>query len=271
MPRSNQKAEIRITREALDRLLTDRDADLHLEALQLAGVIEQLFPSVQALVGFGGGSSGHKDLWPHTKQVVRQTDPEPLLRWMALFHDVGKPAAFSRQSGKVAFHGHEVISARLFRADATKSGLFGRDEIDQIEFVIENLGHVESYEFEWTDSAVRRVIALLGDRLDDVLAVGRADCTTGQQNMKNRHTRLTSDLQRRIDEQIAMAATPQALPKGLGDAIMVKLGYAGRPLSRDEGLEMKRIMGSLKAKVEAGELPRNNPDLSIYLAHMETP
>lgn len=270
MTREVQKLEaaVRISRGMLDRMLAAHDVESQLEFLHKIGILGQLFPSVQALVGFGGGESGHKDLWDHTKRVVHQMAPDDVaLRWACLFHDVGKPHSFTRHGGKVAFHGHEAVSARLFRRDAEQSKLFTAEEVERIGFIIENLGHVESYEFEWTDSAVRRLIALLGDRRDDVLAVGRADCTTGQQSMKNRHRRLTTDLERRVNEVLAADALPPALPTGLGEAVIAKLGF-GNPMTRDEQQKMGQVWNALKAKVEAGELPRN-ADFSVYLEQLE--
>src|SRR5690606_11028569 len=93
------------------------------ELLEETGVLAQLYPEVAAMVGVGGGGSGHKDLWWHTKCVVGQAAPIRAVRWAALFHDVGKVDTFSRASGKVTFHGHELLSARLFDQAARRSGL----------------------------------------------------------------------------------------------------------------------------------------------------
>ena len=42
------------------------------------------------MVGFGDGEWRHKDVWKHTKQVVRQAVPRLEVRWASLFHDIGK-------------------------------------------------------------------------------------------------------------------------------------------------------------------------------------
>src|SRR5690242_21203419 len=52
-----------------------------------------LFPYTtlfRSMVGFGDGEWRHKDVWKHTKQVVRQAVPQLEVRWASLFHDIGK-------------------------------------------------------------------------------------------------------------------------------------------------------------------------------------
>src|SRR5262245_10346087 len=101
--------------ELWTRVLMGKHAAEGLEVLQGSGVLADTLPEIQAMVGFGGAGQGHKDLWAHTKLVVKQTKAQPSLRWAALFHDTGKVSTLSRATGKVSFHQHEFVSARLFR------------------------------------------------------------------------------------------------------------------------------------------------------------
>ena len=56
----------------------------------------------------------HKDVWAHTRQVVKQAVPRPAVRWAALLHDIGKvPTRTFTQNG-VHFHGHAEVGARMF-------------------------------------------------------------------------------------------------------------------------------------------------------------
>lgn len=258
-----------LSRADWDDLLVAKDADRHLEALSLDGRLERVFPEIHRLVGFGGQDSGHKDLWEHTKRVVIQTVPTPLLRWTALFHDCGKPLAFSRANGTISFHNHEIISARVFRMAARRSGLFQPEEVTRIIKIIKLLGKVEQYQACWRDSAVRRLGIELGPLVDDVLSVARADCTTAN-SMRRRHAQARChELKIRLLKVKESDATPPALPHGLGTAIMTRLGYQERAMSREQKLEMKRLMGELKAAVESGVLPRSGA-ISCYMEKLET-
>jgi poly(A) polymerase len=253
-----------LDRTLWDAVLTASDAGLRLEELQEEGTIREVFPDLQKLVGFGGGGTGHKDLWAHTKQVVMQTVPKIPLRWAALFHDVGKPVAFVKTKDKdgedkITFHDHEAVSARIFKKIARDTGGFTPEEVDEILFVIRNLGHVEAYDSEWTDSAVRRLTKDLGGYLDSVFAVARADCTTARFEKRQRNMGLTHELRTRIDKLKLEDATPPALPKGLGDALQAHLGLT-------PGVELGEVMKDLRARVASGELPRNAA-IEVYLPH----
>ena len=53
-------------------------------------------------------------LWEHTLQVISHTPQDLSIRWAALLHDSGKPAAMTRDhDGTTHFRGHPQISARI--------------------------------------------------------------------------------------------------------------------------------------------------------------
>lgn len=54
------------------------------------------------------------DLWEHTLRTVEATDAQLPLRWAALLHDAGKPAAATHDAdGTSHFKGHAAISAGI--------------------------------------------------------------------------------------------------------------------------------------------------------------
>ena len=64
----------------------------------------------------------HKDVYTHSLVVLeqaidRETDgPDLVLRLAALLHDIGKPATRRKEpDGRVSFHHHEVVGAKLMR------------------------------------------------------------------------------------------------------------------------------------------------------------
>lgn len=258
-----------LSRLEWDELLTAKDADQRLEDLATSGALRATFPSIQRMVGFGGVGSGHKDLWDHTKRVVAQTIPRPLLRWAALFHDCGKPVTFSRATGEITFRGHEQVSASIFKRSARASGLFRSEEIARVATIIRLLGRLEQYDAEWTESAVRRLGVELGELADDVLALARADCTSGNPTMRRRAHERCHELKTRLAKVKEQDRTPAALPRGLGNAVMARLGFQATGMTHEQQLEMARVMGNLKAAVESGELPRS-AQVSLYMEKLET-
>src|SRR5215467_1453102 len=102
-------------RAAIEHMLMGRDVDAALKWLHDARILALLFPELEATVDLVQEAGRmHKDVWAHTKQVVRQTVGRPLVRWAALLHDVGKvPTRTFTQDG-VHFHGHAEVGARMF-------------------------------------------------------------------------------------------------------------------------------------------------------------
>src|SRR4051812_28147592 len=116
-------------RRRLDRVMMSDDAEAGLDALLAAGALTALLPEVEAMVGFGDGEWRHKDVWKHTKQVVRQAVPRLEVRWAALLHDIGKIRTRSiSPSGEVHFFGHAEVGARMFDKIDRRVPLFTKDD-----------------------------------------------------------------------------------------------------------------------------------------------
>lgn len=225
--------------ELWTRVLMGQHADDGLEVLRASGVLAETLPEVHAMVGFGGQDQGHKDLWEHTKLVVRQTRAQPCLRWAALFHDTGKVSTLSRATGKVSFHRHEFVSARLMRRALTRVRLVDAQVLEQAHAVVRHLGLVEAYASEWTDSAVRRLRRELGEHFERVLLLARADITTQHAHRRQRHHERLHELADRAAQIVTQDAIVSPLPKGLGDVLMA--AFAIPPSKR---------LGDLKGALE---------------------
>ena len=80
-----------------------------------AGVLAVPLPELAPMFGFAQHNPHHdKDVWNHTVAVVENVSPQPVLRWAALLHDIGKPSCFSRtEDGVGHFFGHAQKSAIL--------------------------------------------------------------------------------------------------------------------------------------------------------------
>jgi poly(A) polymerase len=238
-------------RARLDRIILGSHADLGLDALLSASVLDVLLPEVKCLVGFGDGEFRHKDVWKHTKQVVQQAESRLEVRWSALFHDIGKVKTRSfGPNGEVHFFGHAEVGARLFDKLERREQLFSPDRAlgEAIRFLVLHHLRASQYAGDWTDSAVRRFAREMGPHLGDLLCLSRADITTKRAEKKRRGIEMINQLAVRIGELAAEDAEVEPLPKGVGTAIMEAFGI---PPSKRIG-EVKR---ALEAAVEAGEIP----------------
>ena len=240
-------------RSELEALLMGKAAHLGLQWLHQSGLLAVWLPELEATVDFSQEAGRrHKDVWEHTKQVVRQTVPRPLVRWASLLHDIGKvPTRTFLPDGGVHFHRHSEVGARMFRDVARRFSFEGEDK-RKIKFLIYNHLRANQYDDSWTDAAVRRFDREMGEDLIDLLDLSRADITSARPGKRQAGLRSISDLQQRIFDLRAKDAVLPPLPTGIGNLIMEHFGL---PPSRQIG-DLKR---ALEIAVENGELPERQP------------
>src|SRR6266540_4831695 len=124
-------------RSELEGALMDHHVHVALQWLQEIGVVKLILPELEATVGMAQEAGRkHKDVWEHTKQVVRQSVPRADVRWGALLHDIGKvPTRTFTRDGGVHFHGHAEVGARMFGPIARRFG-FDKPQKGTVHFLI---------------------------------------------------------------------------------------------------------------------------------------
>lgn len=245
---------------ALEELLMGRDVDAALEWLMQTGLLSVLFPELAATVNLvQEPGRQHKDVWAHTKQVVKQTVRRPLVRWAALLHDIGKVPTRTYTSEGVHFHGHAWVGAKMY--DKISQRLpFARDERQTIRFLINHHLRTNQYSEQWTDSAVRRFHREMGPHLKDLLDLSRADITSKRPGRRRQLLDQISALAERAGKLAEEDAKLPPLPGGVGNAIMSAFSL---PPSRLIG-DLKR---ALEEAVARGELEPRRED-AYYVAHL---
>ena len=85
----------------------------HME--QFKSVLGNAIPELGACVNFAQYSPHHRyDIYTHTAHTVEGVSQEPVMRWAALLHDIGKPAVFALdENGQGHFRGHARAGAQL--------------------------------------------------------------------------------------------------------------------------------------------------------------
>jgi poly(A) polymerase len=253
----HHRAELR---ELVDQVVMTEDADRGLSALLECGALEALLPAVVRMVGFSDSEWRHKDVWKHTKQVVRQAVPRLAVRWAAVLHDIGKVKTRSiGGGGQVHFFGHAEVGARMFDKMERRTALFADDpELKaSVRFLVLHHLRASQYRTSWTDSAVRRFAREMGCHMDDLLCLSRADITTKRPERKRRGLRQINELQSRVSELAALDAHKPPLPKGVGGSIMEAFGL---PPSKRIG-DIKR---NLEQAVAAGQIDAHQ-EAEIYV------
>ncbi len=249
-------------RDALEASLICRDVDAGLQWLHEVGLFKLLLPEVDATVSLKQEPGRHhKDVWEHTKLVVKQAVPRPAVRWAALFHDIGKVPTRRFTNKGVHFHGHAEVGARMFDKIVRRMP-FDNEMRRKIRFLIKHHLRSAQYETEWTDSAVRRFDREMKEHLVDLLDLSRADITSKRPGRRQALLRQITELRGRVDDLREQDAIVPPLPKGLGTAISDRFGV---PPSRELG-DIKR---ELEAAVEAGTIEAHR-DIKYYMDYLAT-
>jgi len=245
---------------AVEHALMGRDVDAALEWMHQAGIVRVLFPELEATVDLvQEPGRQHKDVWAHTKQVVRQTVRRPLVRWAALLHDIGKVPTRTYTAEGVHFHGHAEVGARMFDRVQGRFA-FARDERQTIRFLVKHHLRTNQYSETWTDSAVRRFHREMGPHITDLLDLSRADITSKRPGRRKMLLEQISALSERAHVLAEADAKLPPLPPGVGNAIMEAFELAPSRLIGD-------LRRSLEAAIERGELAPRRED-AYYVAHL---
>lgn len=216
----------------LTRLLTGAWAAHGLETLHQTALVPIAMPELTALAAETesrregrGLPHREKDLWEHTKKVVARAPARPIVRWAALLHDAAKPQTRTVDaSGEVHFFGHEREGAALAKR------LLGRLKADRATLVavarlVELHLRPATYEPDWTDSAVRRLMLEADGVLDDLLDLVAADVTSSREQKQRAAAKRIELLRahiRRLEEERALAEFKSPLD---GDALMRLFGH----------------------------------------------
>ncbi len=224
------------------------------------GVADQVLPEIPALRLESDEHYRHKDVYQHSLTVLSQTieleqryglKPDLTLRLAALLHDIGKPRTRSRlPGGRVAFHHHEVIGAKM-AAKRLSQLRYPKDVVHDVSRLVELHLRFHGYgEAEWTDSAVRRYVTDAGPLLTRLHVLTRADCTTRNKAKAQRLELAYDGLEQRIEELAAQEELARIRPDLDGHEIMQILGIGPGPLVG------KAYRFLLELRIEHGPLGR---------------
>jgi poly(A) polymerase len=235
-------------RVELDKLLVSDDPARGLWFLVGTGLAAEFLPELPGLALEQDPIHRHKDVLAHTIAVVQKTSPDKILRLAALLHDVGKPKTRSfAGGGRVTFHHHEVVGARMAR-ERLQQLRYSQDEIDAVTSLVELHLRFHTYKMGWTDSAVRRYVRDAGPLLDRLNELTRCDCTTRNERKAKELAERMDALEARIAELRAREELDRIRPDLDGNQVMTHLGV--RP-GRVVGDALAML---LEARLEEGPL-----------------
>ncbi len=247
----------RIADELNKLLLSPRPAD----GLRLAtdlGLMAYAIPEVLPMRGTSQRPMHHKDVFEHTLGVLQHVPPQPVLRWAALLHDIGKPATKSVQEGAVHFFGHEEVGERIARRILQRLH-FDHKFIERVCKLVRMHLRINAYDPSWTDSAVRRLIREVGDDLDDLIALSRADVTSYRTERVRAAAQRADAFEQRCRELLAREDVAKLRSPLDGNELMALF-------SRPPGPWIRPVKDYLLGLVLEGTLGQDEKERAIELA-----
>ncbi len=146
----------------LDKILMCPLPHLGIREIQEIGALPYTIPELIPAVGFEQNKFHIHDVFEHTLWVLERSPQDLILRWSALFHDIGKPHTLSVDpDGSRHFYSHETVSEELSKK-RMKELRFSTDDTTSIARIVRH--HMRP--LDCGAAGVRRLIRDLGPDLD---------------------------------------------------------------------------------------------------------
>ena len=243
--------------EEMSKILVGDNVDVALNDLLEFKLINYFIPELTVLATIEQNSKfHHKNVWLHTVGVVKNIRNNEILRWAALFHDIGKPYVKTDKE-EIHFYRHEEVSELIAESILRRLNL-PTTWIKTIKFLIRNHMRCNLYETNWSDTAIRRLINESGVWLDFLIELSRADITSHNPNTIQSHIDRLNDLSLRVDKLKCFRELKCPIS---GEDIMQRFNLTPGP--QVGVLKNKVIQALLSGELKLGE------SAEVYIKYLE--
>ena len=259
-------------RDELNKILLSPQPRQGVEALVDSGLAEVVIPEIPALQLEMDEHHRHKDVFEHSMMVLERAvaletgpdgavpAPDLTLRLAAVLHDIGKPATRRFEAGgKVSFHHHDAVGAKLARRRLTALRYDHHLVHDVSELVNLHLRFHGYLDEPWTDSAVRRYVHDAGHLYERLNRLTRADATTQNRYKAMQFAHAMDEMEQRVRELRQREDMESVRPELDGNEIMTILGVQPGPVvgrAYRHMLEYRLDKGQVGAEKARAELER---------------
>lgn len=236
IPIAMQVSMERIRDEILKLLYHSAKPSRGIEMLRETGLLERIMPELLEGYGVEQKLFHHDDVYHH---LLNTCDVAPdNIKLAALFHDIGKPRT-DMHNGH--FYGHDTEGEKITR-EIMKRLKFPNAEIDRVARLVRNHMFFFPYtedgmsqeqidvinEKAWTDSAVRRFIARVGEEnVDDLFALRIADASANPKTAFQ--PKEVEELQKRISEVRAKDMVIKVTDLVINGEDLMSIGFVAGP------------------------------------------
>jgi len=252
----------RITTE-LCKILSSPTPSKGLIILQETGLMKLIFPEIDEMYGMDQTPEwNHKDIFFHTMQVVdnaAKLTQKMEIRFAALVHDIAKPVTRRVDKKKgYTFHGHDAVGEKILNKVIKRMKLSNKLGEFLKRMTLLHLRPIALAKKDVTDSAVRRLMVAVGDDIDDLMILCRADITTKNPNKVNKYMKNFE----RVDSLMKNVKERDLFRK-------FQSPIRGKEIMKLCDLQEGKKIGELKKAIEEaildGKIDNNHDDALNYL------
>jgi len=168
------KISIERVRDELFKLIKSDYPDDGIRLLFTSGLLQYIIPELIKMRGVQQAGHHTKDVWNHSlDSLVFCPSPDPIVRFAALIHDIGKPVVVKIKNGHPIFYNHEIVGAKISKkiADRLK---FGKKDKDKLWLLVRY--HMFNYNPQVTDKSIRKFIKNVGkENINDMMMLRIGD------------------------------------------------------------------------------------------------
>lgn len=164
-------------RDELNKILTTANPDRGIDFLKTTGLLKYILPELEKSVNMTQNSHHKKDVFGHTLDVLKNTQPDLVQRLMGLFHDIGKTITKTVEPTGIHFYGHEEASEKI-TDEVMRRLKYPTDLINAVKIGVRNhmrLKQAGDTAVNLSDKALRKFKLEIGDHLENVLNLIHAD------------------------------------------------------------------------------------------------
>lgn len=243
-------------RDELLKILASENPEKGIILLKDAALLKHILPELLEGVGVSMVRPGRHhttDVFTHNVLTLKHTPSiDPLVRFAALLHDVGKPKARGEdKDGLVTFYNHEIVGAKI-AYEICQRLKFSKKQTEKIVNLIR--WHMFSVDEKVSDGGVRRFIRRIGiENVKDLIDLRIGD-RLGSGTEKAESWRLKK-FKERIEEQL------KPTPFGMNDLAIDGTDIM-RVLNLKPGPEIGKLLQTLFEEVDE-DLSKNNKEYLI--------
>jgi tRNA nucleotidyltransferase (CCA-adding enzyme) len=211
------------------KIMKSHQPSLAFDSMAETGMLAITIPEMLPMIGCTQNRYHSFDVWKHSL-VTMDACPEedPVLRWGALFHDIGKPKSkgVHPEHGDATFYDHENIGADMAIEILPRLRL-SVDDQNRIIHLVRH--HFIRYDKTWSASTIRRWVRKVG--LDNVASL----CTLARADIFGKGPAIEKEVINELEAKIATMQVTETIPISTkvlsinGHEVMTHLGIGQGP------------------------------------------